>query len=118
MLSPSHPKIHEPPVTGVSPRPTDQRGARKLRNTRDLVGAENPVTVSDQRPSQQADLNVTVPTPASMIARCGPRLVYLMLVRVLCWLALLARSDTAKDAEILTLRHESPCCAAPTPGQH
>ena len=34
------------------------------------------------------------------------RLVYLMLVRVLSWLALLARSDTAKNAEILTLRHE------------
>ena len=29
-----------------------------------------------------------------------------MLVRALGWLALLARSDTAKDAEILTLRHE------------
>jgi putative transposase len=29
-----------------------------------------------------------------------------MLVRVLDWLALLARSDTAKDVEILTLRHE------------
>jgi hypothetical protein len=29
-----------------------------------------------------------------------------MLVRVLSWLALFARSDTAKDAEILTLRHE------------
>jgi hypothetical protein len=33
-------------------------------------------------------------------------LLYLMLVRVLSWLALLARSDTAKDAEILTPRHE------------
>ena len=33
-------------------------------------------------------------------------LAYLMLVRVLSWLALLARSDAAKDAEILTLRHE------------
>jgi hypothetical protein len=29
-----------------------------------------------------------------------------MLVRVLNWLALLARSDAAKDVEILMLRHE------------
>ena len=29
-----------------------------------------------------------------------------MFLRVLGWLALLARSDAAKDAEILTLRHE------------
>jgi putative transposase len=34
------------------------------------------------------------------------RLAYLMLARVLSWLALLARSDAAKDVEILTLRHE------------
>jgi putative transposase len=34
------------------------------------------------------------------------RLVYMMLVRVLSWLALLARSNAAKDAEILMLRHE------------
>jgi putative transposase len=33
-------------------------------------------------------------------------LVYLMLARVLSWLALLARSDAAKDVEILALRHE------------
>ena len=33
-------------------------------------------------------------------------LAYLMLVRMLSWLALLARSDTAKDIEILVLRHE------------
>jgi hypothetical protein len=34
------------------------------------------------------------------------RLVYLALGRVLSWLALLARSDAAKDVEILVLRHE------------
>ena len=33
-------------------------------------------------------------------------LAYLMLARALSWLALLARSDAAKDVEILTLRHE------------
>jgi hypothetical protein len=41
-----------------------------------------------------------------MIARCAFGLVYLMLARVLSWLALLARANAAKDAEILTLRHE------------
>jgi hypothetical protein len=34
------------------------------------------------------------------------QLTYVMVVRVLSWPPLLARSDTAKDVEILTLRHE------------
>jgi hypothetical protein len=45
-------------------------------------------------------------------------LVYLLLVRVLSWLALHARSDATKDAEILMLRQRSRCCAAPPPSQH
>jgi len=32
------------------------------------------------------------------------RLAYLMLARVLSWLALLARADAVKDVEILVLR--------------
>ena len=34
------------------------------------------------------------------------RLLYLMFCQVLRWLALLARSSAAKDAELLILRHE------------
>jgi len=34
------------------------------------------------------------------------RLVYLLMVRSFSWLALLARSDSSNDAEILVLRHE------------
>jgi putative transposase len=34
------------------------------------------------------------------------RLAYLLLARVLSWLTLLARSEAAKDVEILALRHE------------
>ena len=34
------------------------------------------------------------------------RLLYLILLRVLGWIILLARSEASKDAEILVLRHQ------------
>src|SRR3981081_4657623 len=36
------------------------------------------------------------------------RLVYLIVLRLISWVALLPRSDVSKDAEILVLRHQLP----------
>jgi len=70
------------------------------------VSAENLVTVSEQhllggQPQHHRPDKSQHDRPLWALG-----LVYLMLVGMLSWLALLARSDTAKDAEILTLCHE------------
>ena len=61
-----------------------------------LISAFEPVRPTSQSPPTggQHDLPVAF------------RLAYLMLARTASWLALLTRSDTAKDVEILVLRHE------------
>ena len=43
------------------------------------------------------------------------RLSYLMLARIVSWLALIARSDAAKDVEILVLRREVAVLRRQTP---
>ncbi|MFF0371960.1 hypothetical protein [Micromonospora sp. NPDC005087] len=44
------------------------------------------------------------------------RLLYQILVQVLSWLALFARSSESKDAEILLLRHEVAALRRGNPG--
>jgi hypothetical protein len=43
------------------------------------------------------------------------RLLYLIFIRLGGWLVLLGWSRPSKDIELLVLRHEAPCCAAPVP---
>jgi hypothetical protein len=70
-----------------------------------LVGAKNRVMASDRRLCRSRPRGHG-PQPAQHDRPLWPsELAHLRLARVLSWLALLARSDAAKDAEILVLRH-------------
>ena len=70
------------------------------------MGAENRVTASDQGCGNQPTPRPEPAAPPASSITMAFRFAYLMLARVLSWLALLARSDAAKDVEILVLRHE------------
>ena len=51
-------------------------------------------------------LAALTPHVRALLAAVTLRFAYLAVLRMLGWLALLARSDVAKDAEILVLRHQ------------
>src|SRR5437879_1374068 len=59
-----------------------------------------PHPVACQNSSRASDLGFY---PSALVFF---RLVYLLMVRSFGWLALLVRSNTSKDVEILALRHE------------
>ena len=61
---------------------------------------------SDRRLRRWLDLAITARRPHSITARRGPSTRVPDARRRATWLALLARSDAAKDVEILVLRHE------------
>jgi hypothetical protein len=73
------------------------------------VRAENGVTGCDLWLKKDARQAVRL-RDGERVGHCrvsmGLRLVYFAVVRVFGWIALLARSDVAKDAEILMLRHQ------------
>jgi hypothetical protein len=86
----------------IGPCTTGERTqAGELTGVVQPAGFQNPVTVVDvgrcsARPCRRA-----------LSLRVSLRLLYLVFCRIAGWLALLTRTSTAKDVEILVLRHET-----------
>jgi hypothetical protein len=78
--------------------------------TRQMVAvrAENPVTAADlgSRNDRVSGLAAGAALVRALSGLMSLRFAYLAVLRALGWLALLARSDRAKEAEILILRHQ------------
>ncbi|WP_198940506.1 hypothetical protein [Micromonospora sp. CB01531] len=74
-------------------------GAAALVGFLDLIA--HPVPCQNSTHSRELASHRT-----AVIAFMAARLLYLIMVRVFDWLALLAGSDAAKTAELLMLRHE------------
>ena len=75
------------------------------------MGADNSVTGADlvcyaAKGGQVKHLAAREPHGRALSVLMSMRFAYLALLRMFGWLALLARSDRAKDAEILILRHQ------------
>ena len=75
------------------------------------MGADNLVTAADlvscaDEGRANSALAAREPGCRALSVLMILRLAYLAVLRVFGWLALLARSDRAKDAEILILRHQ------------
>ena len=74
------------------------------------VGAENPVTVSDQRLRSQPTPRSRNPNPGQHDRALWLSDAYLALAHVLSWLALLARSDAAQDGSFFPSLLERRAC--------
>jgi hypothetical protein len=101
------------PRRGQYLRAADTRGrcAGSWRSGSYPAGADNPVTaidlVSSAGPGKvKVGIWLRGAACSGSVGSLSLRFAYLAVLRVFGWLALLARSDRAKDTEILILRHQ------------
>ena len=89
MLSSSHSKIHEPRLTGVSPRPTDQRQRQKTAKH------ETPCGVPELAPRSLTEV-IGGLRRLGMIAAVSLRLLYLIFQQVLGLVLLMGRTSSTQ----------------------